>query len=51
MVTGRPTAAGMNICPLSLKSSPARFLNTIVHELVHALVRLWLWLSVRGYEN
>lgn len=38
MVTGRPTAAGMNICPLSLKSPPSRLLNTLVHELVHALV-------------
>jgi hypothetical protein len=38
MVTGRPTAAGMNICPLSQRSSPHRLLNTLVHELVHALV-------------
>lgn len=40
MVTGRPTAAGMNICPLSQRSSPHRLLNTLVHELVHALVSL-----------
>lgn len=38
LVTGRPIAAGMNICPLSQKSSPRRLLNTIVHETVHALV-------------
>ncbi|KAF8061962.1 leishmanolysin-like peptidase [Scenedesmus sp. PABB004] len=37
MVTGRPIAAGMNICPLSQRSSPRRLLNTIVHESVHAL--------------
>lgn len=37
MLTGRPVAAGMNICPLSQKSSPKRLLNTIVHEMVHAL--------------
>lgn len=38
MVTGRPVAAGMNVCPLSLRSSPRRLLNTLVHECVHALV-------------
>jgi hypothetical protein len=38
MVTGRPTAAGMNICPLSVRSSPHMLLNTLVHETVHALV-------------
>eukprot|EP00775_Hariotina_reticulata_P005454 gene5454-5688_t len=37
MVTGRPIAAGMNICPLSRRSSPRRLLNTLVHEMVHAL--------------
>jgi hypothetical protein len=37
-VTGRPTAAGMNVCPLSLRSSPLMLLNTLVHETVHALV-------------
>lgn len=42
MVTGRPTAAGMNICPLSLRSSPQRLLNTLVHETVHALVSVAL---------
>jgi hypothetical protein len=39
MVTGRPTAAGMNVCPLSQRSSANRLLNTLVHEMVHALVR------------
>lgn len=39
MVTGRPIAAGMNVCPLSLRSSPRKLLNTLVHECVHALVR------------
>jgi len=38
MVTGRPTAAGMNVCPLSQRSSPHRLLNTLVHEMVHGLV-------------
>lgn len=38
MVTGRPIAAGTNICPLSQKNSPRRLLNTLVHEAVHALV-------------
>jgi len=38
MMTGRPIAAGMNICPLSRRSSPRRLLNTLVHEMVHALV-------------
>lgn len=37
MVTGRPTAAGMNVCPLSQRSSPHRLLNTLVHEMVHGL--------------
>lgn len=37
MVTGRPIAAAMNICPLSQKSSPRRLLNTLVHETVHGL--------------
>lgn len=40
MVTGRPTAAGMNVCPLSQRSSPHRLLNTLVHEMVHALVSI-----------
>lgn len=39
LVTGRPIAAGMNICPLSERSAPRRLLNTLVHEVVHALVR------------
>lgn len=38
MVTGRPIASAMNICPLSQKSSPRRLLNTLVHETVHGLV-------------
>ncbi|KAF6258812.1 hypothetical protein COO60DRAFT_1516905 [Scenedesmus sp. NREL 46B-D3] len=37
MVTGRPTAAAMNVCPLSQRSSPRRLLNTLVHEAVHGL--------------
>lgn len=45
MVTGRPTAAGLNICPLSQRSSPPRLLNTLVHELVHALVSTRLGVS------
>jgi hypothetical protein len=38
MVTGRPLAAGMNVCPLSQRSAPHRLLHTLVHEMVHALV-------------
>lgn len=37
LVTGRPIAAGINICPLSQRSSPRRLLNTLVHEMVHSL--------------
>lgn len=38
LVTGRPIAAGINVCPLSSRSAPRRLLNTLVHEMVHALV-------------
>lgn len=43
MVTGRPTAAGMNVCPLSQRSSASRLLNTLVHEMVHGLVSGAAW--------